>query len=59
MGWVVQILPDNTIPDPIDPTTREKQYSFTTNDKIRRRKVLAGLEEQVQRELKAGTEIQK
>lgn len=56
-GWVVQIRPDNTIPDPIDPNTREKRFAPTSMAHARRRMVLDALEEQIASETSPGGEV--
>jgi len=58
-GWVVQIRPDNTIPDPQAPRTREKQFYFGANERIKARRIREQLDAQVERETQAGTEVKK
>jgi hypothetical protein len=56
-GWVVQTRPDGSIPDPIDPNTRDKNYAPTSMSHQRRRMVLDALEEQAAAEQRPGTEV--
>lgn len=56
-GWVVQIRPDNTIPDKIDPRTREKAAPAYHFSNTRRDNILAALEQQTRAEQKPGTEV--
>ena len=57
VGWVVQIRPDNTIPDPQVVEQRPQQFRFGASERIKARAIRDQLESQVARETKAGTEI--
>jgi hypothetical protein len=57
MGWVVTIRPDNTIPDKIDPRTRERQFPTMFMSNTRRDEVLAALERQNRTETTPGGEV--
>jgi hypothetical protein len=57
MGWVVQIRPDNTIPDKLDVNTRERSFAPTAVSHQRRAQVMRALEEQAASEMKPGTEV--
>ena len=56
-GWVVSIRPDNTIPDKIDPRTREREYAPLFAAKERRSMILENLQEQMLREQQPGAEV--
>jgi hypothetical protein len=56
-GWIVQIRPDNTIPDPTPKEQREKNYAPTALSHARKRAVLDALEEQFAQEQRPGTEV--
>ena len=56
-GWVVQVRPDNTIPDKIDPRTREKQFTPLQFNSMRREATLAALAEQARSEQRPGYEV--
>jgi hypothetical protein len=56
-GWVVQVRPDNTIPDVTPVEQREKHYAPTSMSNQRRRMVLDALEEQAASEMRPGTEV--
>lgn len=58
-GWVVQIRPDNTIPDRIDTRTREKEYTPLYAFNERRSALLGNLQEQLEREQRPGAEVTK
>jgi hypothetical protein len=57
MGWIVQIRRDGSIPDPIDPKTREKNYPAVQADIQRSRRIRDNLERQLGVETKPGGEI--
>lgn len=56
-GWVVSIRPDNTIPDKIDPRTRDKEFTPLQFSNTRRDNVLAALGQQLTNEQKPGAEV--
>jgi len=56
-GWIVQTRADGSIPDKIDPRTRERRFAPTPMAHARRRAVLDALEEQVASEQRAGSEV--
>jgi len=56
-GWLVSIRPDNTIPDKIDPRTRENVMPALITTNTRRDQILAELEAQTRNEQKPGFEI--
>lgn len=56
-GWVVSIRPDNTIPDKIDPRTREKVAPTIFMTNTRRDEAIAALERQVAKEMGPGGEV--
>ena len=55
-GWIVQVRPDNTIPDKIDPRTRERLPAPSMSN-TRRDEVLAALERQSVKETRPGSEV--
>jgi hypothetical protein len=55
-GWVVQVRPDNTIPDKLDLSTREKQYRNTMTEAAKQQ-VRDALAQQVLDEMKPGSEV--
>ena len=56
-GWIVSVRPDNTIPDRIDPRTRERQFPDFNFSNTRRDQVLEALGQQTVNEQKSGTEV--
>jgi len=56
-GWIVSIRPDNTIPDKIDPRTRERQFGDMHFSSARRDAIMAALERQTVNEQKPGAEV--
>jgi hypothetical protein len=57
LGWVVTIRPDNTIPDKIDPRTRESNIPKMRLSQERQTKILEGLAAQVATEQSPGGEV--
>jgi hypothetical protein len=55
-GWIVQIRPDNTIPDKLDLSTRETQYKNTMTE-TQKQTVRDALARQVELEQKPGYEV--
>jgi hypothetical protein len=56
MGWIVQIRPDNTIPDKQEVTNRPKQFRNTMSEAAKQQ-VRDALAQQVVNEQKPGYEI--
>jgi hypothetical protein len=56
-GWVVQIRPDNTIPDKLDLSQREKQFKNTLSQTAMQQ-VRDALAQQVANEMKPGYEVE-
>jgi hypothetical protein len=56
-GWIVQLRPDGSIPDPTPAEQREKRFAPTSSSSTRKRLVLDALEEQIALEQKAGGEV--
>jgi hypothetical protein len=59
MGWAVQVRADNTIPDKVDPATREKYLPKASMPESRKQVIRDALAQQVEDEMKAGTEIRR
>jgi hypothetical protein len=57
MGWIVQILPDGSIPDAVAPGSRDKQWIKSSMSATRAQQVRDMLAEQAELEQKPGAEV--